>query len=78
MVNSVVTLERLDKAHELKRSPNLERFPAVLETEQKTKILSSHQKQKLKKTYLVISSFLPMWSKHCVLLAQKPAFLDSF
>ena len=47
MVIPVKSLERLDKAHELKRSPNLERFPAVLETEQKTKILSSHQKQKM-------------------------------
>ena len=35
MVNPVKSLERLDIAHELKRSPNLERFPAVLETEQK-------------------------------------------
>ena len=35
MVNPVESLERLDKAHELKRSPNLERFPSVLETEQK-------------------------------------------
>ena len=45
MVNPVESLERLDKAHELNRSPNLEKFSAVLETEQKTKILSSHQKQ---------------------------------